>query len=573
MGYFINNISKEPAEKTAQVSLSGNPNFVQFERNDNTKDIPVEISIDVFGLGWILEAENINGITVYTKKNLSKFSIIEKNSEQEHIFEGTFSSEEASGNKFYIAYNSSSDYPKVAENLRNCLLANNFMANNFNITLPLIDNGNGTYTRGSKIHIKSKGCGINYAFKMVPADEWLKEHFFNCTGNPQITSSSDSISEGLSTTEIQLELYRDTGVFLGESDKPNEKNMGTYVNTFSKAYFGNPLWFNINVLDTNKYSTDFLKTAGTGKEFKWFSTNTIRDFRFIAKRFINSKEKYENSAFYYSNVFYTVTGYNRTLAENDLSDYIYNSAKNDVVKPLTTQPELMHIKGQAQYFNFIFADPDRKNGLDEKEYKIGLKYTLHSSSNRFIAEVGLQEQDRTKLEMVNTVKLNIDQAIGEYKNTAFVEVALYRSDKEEPISEPLRFRILPDCLYKVNDFAFLNRLGGWSSFNFSGNEQTNFQTKASTYYQTHTPEKDTNSEIESVYGKNVTEHFTVQTMPVTKEVCEWLKELSTSKAVYELRTGRYIIVDDLSIKPNTKDELFRLDMKYHYSDSYNAVIE
>lgn len=577
MGYFINNISKEPAEKTAQVSLSGNPNFVQFESKGGSGK-PVEISINVLRVGYYLDESKPNDMKFI---NVTKFTILEKKTNKEHVLKGTSNIAELDKNTFYIG--PQQDWPiagwpqwrsfQVAESLKYALQQNDFIGTNFDITLPPAESTGELINRGNIIKLKSKGSGEDYAFKITADDTRLYEEFFTITGNPESTTNDDSISEGYSPAEIQLELYRDTGVFLGESDKPNDENMGTYVNTFSKAYFGNPLWFNINVLDTNKYSTNFLKTTGTEKEFKWFDTNTIRDFRFIAKRFINSKEKYENSAFYYSDVFYIITGYDRTLAKNDLSEYVYNTAKGNVIKPLTSQPELTHIKGQVQYFNFIFADPDRKNELGEKEYKIGLKYRLYSSSNRFIAEIDLQGQDRTKFEMVNTIKLDIDQAIGEHKNTAIVETALYRSDKEEPISEPLRFRILPDCLYKINDFAFLNHLGGWSSFNFSGNGQTDFQTKASTYYQTHTPDKGTNSEIESVYGKNVTEYFTVQTMPVTHEICEWLKELSTSKAVYELRTGRYIIVDNLNIKPNTKDELFRLDMKYHYSDSYNAVIE
>ncbi|SBW07338.1 hypothetical protein KL86DYS2_13146 [uncultured Dysgonomonas sp.] len=58
-------------------------------------------------------------------------------------------------------------------------------------------------------------------------------------------------------------------------------------------------------------------------------------------------------------------------------------------------------------------------------------------------------------------------------------------------------------------------------------------------------------------------------MPVRREVCNWFKEMSASRMVYELATQRYIIVDEMNIKPNSKDELYRVEMKYHYSDSYN----
>lgn len=534
----------------------------------------------------------IAGSTVYWSlfPNLTEFTIIENKTNQRHTFKATNNVDNVNKNTFYIGpLNLTKPWKKyqIAESMRNALLANEFLGDKFEITIPPVSDGE-NLAKGSIINIKAKGYGEEYSFSMsvkyieeatdddnkISRKNYFEKNYFTLP-QPEdtISYSDDSISSGYITTELQIELYRDTGVFLGKDDKPNEKNMGTYINRLSKAYCGNPIWFNINILNNNMPTSKFLVAKETNEEYNWFDTDTIRDFRFTASRFTNSKEKHENSVFYYSNVFYTITGYDRTLAENNLSRYVYNTKDNNIIKPLTAQPELTHIKGQAQYFNFIFADPDRDNDLGKNEYKIGLKYKIYTSSNRFITEVTSQEQERTAFNMVNTVRLNIDQIIAGYKNAAFIEVSLYRSDKASTISEPIRFRILPDCLYKVNDFAFLNRLGGWSSFNFSGNEQTDFQSKATTYYQTHTPDKNINSEIESVFDKSIEERFTVQTMPVTREVCEWLKELSASKAVYELKTGRYIVIDELNIKPNEKDELFRLDMKYHYSDSYNAVIE
>lgn len=565
----------------AQVSLSGNPNFIEFKRKDQQQDIPVDISITVKGRGYIIITERPGeNVITYQKIDISRFTIIEKESGIKHNFKGTSSISEAKGDTFYYGGTLNDPAPacdnlQVAENMKNSFLSNNFLGQKFDITLPLIDNGNGTYKRGNVIRIKSKGCGPEYAFRIEPEDKRLEKDFFSYTGDPEITSSSDSISEGHNPVEIQLEMYRDTGIFLGEDDKPDTGNMGSYVTTLSKIYSGTPLWFNINVLDNKKPAADFLNTQHTDDKSRWFDTGTIRDFRFIAKRFVNSKSKYENSVFYYSNVFYTVAGYDRTLEKNDLSAYVYDAAKNNVVKPLTTQPALFHVKGQKQFFNFIFSDPAHRQDMGTGEYHLYMTYRLYTQAKRFIAEVTTPYRQRKEFGMVNTYVLDIDQAIGKYKNVDMVEVYLCRDNnvQEKQISEPLCFRILPECLYKVNDFAFLNRLGGWSSFNFPGNEQTEFQSKPTTYYQTHTPGKGTSSEIESVYGKNITENFTVQTMPLTKEVCDWLRELSASKTVYELRTGRYIIIDDLNIKPNTKDELFRLDMKYHYSDSYNATIE
>lgn len=564
MGYFIDGLENIAEVSTPeQVSLSANPNFIKF---GSTKP----------------EGKGIVTVTYKIKENITEADNLNVTFEETvtgiiHQFKGTRDKSETGDSVFYV---DPADNKATANNFRKCLIKDTFFGSKFNISPPFraITNYNEStvnLTENEYITLESKGTGEQFSFKYLEfgKPDYIVQHLI---GLSEFTYNNDSISGGSANCEIRLDVYKDNGIFLGMNDTPEQayysagseylgkrNKYGRYITSLTKAYFGQPLWFNLNSVSGTAYSNKFLTTSG------WCNTGTMSDIRIIASRYLNGV----NKVFYLSNVLYHVNGYDRTLAKNKLSEYVYNTKTGNVIKPLTTQPELAHIKGQKQYFNFILADPGRGESLGEKDYKIGLKYTLYSSSNRFIANVNLQEQDRTKFDMVNTIKLNIDEAIDQQKNVAFVEVALYRSDKEEPISEPLRFRILPDCLYKVNDFAFLNRLGGWSSFNFSGSEQTDFQSKASTYYQTHTPDKDTISEIESVYSKNVTEYFTAQTMPVTKEICEWLKELSTSKAVYELRTSRYIIVDELNIKPNTKDELFRLDMKYHYSDSYNAVIE
>lgn len=568
MGYFIDEISKQPDETTAKVSLSKNPNFVIFENNSDKENKPVDISIDITGKGVVFEIEQGTMVPV----DVTKFTIAEAKTSKSYELQGTSNRDLVKDYTYYIGPSnefgvSTWELWQIADSLYQTLLKIDFIANNFDVTLPPAVNESGNLVRGTKINIKSKGYGKDFAFSISADDNRLYTKYIKLTGNPLDTEWNDSINEGYTPVEIQLDLYKDTGVFLGQDDTPNASNMGTYVTTLSKSYHGEPLWFNINALDAGIHTTDILDPA---KEYRWLNTRTMRSFRYAAKRFINDTKKTEKNIFYYSGVFYIVDGYHRTLEKNDLAPYIYNTAEDNVVQPLTSQPELTHIKGQTQYFNFILSDPEHTAG---NSTQIGLRYKTFSSSGRQTGEFTTQVTDIKELHMVNTIKLDIDSLIEQHKDTAFVEVYLFRPDKDQPVSHSLRFRILPKCLYKVNDFAFLNRLGGWSSFNFPGTEKTDFKTKATTIYQTHTPGKTINSQIESVYNKTVSESFSVETMPATREVCDWLKELSTSRAVYELSTGRYVIVDELNIKHDTKDELFRMEMKYHYSDSFNAVIE
>lgn len=553
-----------------------------YEKIPAGNDKYIDTRIQITGDGYkIIKFDDFN-IPVF--KNVSAFSITESKTQKTHHYRGVSSHNDVSDSTFYIGEAALRVDPvwvyakEIAESLFNCLTKNEFLSEKFELTLPpMVKDGN--LVKGDTIYIKSKGCGDEYTFS-IQADESVgqadfENALFKIPKDTGESYSTDTISEGNSSVEIQIDMYKDADIFPGQDGKPDtNKKMGTYVTSLSKAYFGQPLWFNINLLDSKQFATDFLSES---YQNTWFDTGTANKFRYVAKRFIANKEKYGKETFYYSDVFYTLSGYDRTLEKNDLSAYVFdayiNNAENPV-KPLTSQPTLFHSKGQHQFFNFIFADRDREEDDYRKNFNIGLTYKLYSQSGRFIQEIRTQTTGKQQMGIANTTVLDIDRLTADHNNVGIVEVYLsiqYYPGPEPPIqvSHPLTFRILPPCLHKVNDFAFLNRLGGWSSFNFAGTEENEFKATANTFHRTQLPGFDKSSQLEAVYNKTVEEKFTVQSMPVTREVAEWLKELSSSKAVYELSTGRYVIVDELTIKPNSKDDLFRLDMKYRYSDMYN----
>lgn len=556
MGYFIDNTIAAEKQTPAGVSLSNNNNFIEFESLPHT-DSYTDVSIVVHKPANILDFD-IDYLT---------FDIVEEKTGITHTFSATTDIASVTGNIFYIGSLVPSPVPgysdwtveDTAESLRSAFLRNPFLGNNFEISLPPVTNPDNTLSRGKTIKIKSKGTGIDYSFEIEKNLE-DPDFFFDFTGNTHSTSR-DTISSGLDAS-IEIDIFRDTGVFPGVNDTPDESNTGTLVTTLSKSYYNTSVWFNVNII-TPGYYLD-LSNAGT-----WFNPQTVSDYRFTARRIISDTSRYRNTLFYYSNVLYVLNGYDRDLEINNMSDYVYNTVSNNRVKPLTKQPALTHIKGQKQYFNFTLADPDRNIDLGSSEYTIGITYRLYTQSKNHIADVTAHEKNRKLFSIANTILLDMDGAIGDFEHVGYVEVFLSRSGAQ--ISEPLTFYILPECLYKVNDFAFLNSLGGWSSFNFSGTQTTDFKASANTIYKTQTPEYTISSEIESINNKETEEQFTAETMPVNKTVCDWLKELSSSVAVYELSTKRYVIVDELNIKPNTKDDLFRLEMKYHYSDRYNTL--
>lgn len=503
----------------------------------------------------------------YVSEN-STIEIIDKVAKNIHSISGTKNKEYISNSIFYISDN----IQNTANNIKECLQQNSFIVNNFEVRIPFNKTENKFTNNIEIIPLDPKNiqeCNINST----------NIGFIYPAGNIK-KDNNDSIFNGSPNAAIEIEIYTNTDSLLGENIFP-ENSMGTYMTTLRKSYHGKPLWFDLNALIANRntYSSQFLDVNS------WCDAGTVVDYRFIARRFDGTNRE----PFYISDVLYSITGYDRNLNDNQMVKYIYNTDLNNKISPLSNKLLFTHIPNQTQYFNFILSDKKRKR---EKEKDISLIYRLYSQSNRLIYD-GLDEEkhkrhlvSRNELAVINTIKLDIDSVIEDYKNRVgfsakeigYVEVTLCHTinkngREEEKESEKMTFQILPGCLHKVNDFAFLNALGGWSSFNFGGDQKTDFKASPTSIFKTQIPHYKSSDEIESVYSQDIKEQFSVKTTPINFETVEWLKEMSASKAVYELSTKRYIIVDEMNIQPNSKDELFTVEMKYRYSDSFNGRVQ
>lgn len=410
--------------------------------------------------------------------------------------------------------------------------------------------------------------------------------------------SSDTIDYGTGNYQIDLDVYTDHTIFPGSADVPSQ--MGNYLTTLTKSYFGKPLWFDLSTLLSKKvsYSSAFLAELDLDEKdsrFKlWSNAGTMTDYRFIAKR----TDGVIHEPFFYSSPLYVLNGYSHTLnpinLERDESgdSYILDFSQDfyadefTKVKPLTTNFTRTHIKGQKQYFNFIHkyhrittASNQGNNLLP----LIGLHYKIYTQSGVLIKTYTERGQPENNFNRVNTALLQLDRFLPMYngKIVGRIEVFLCRwsnskssgiNEPEVIISTPLSFRILPEVLNEVNDFAFLNQLGGWDTMNFGGGFSSEFKSVSATIYKTLQPDFTLQSEIESVATKSAQERMTVETSPITKESVEWLKQMSVSPAVYELRTKRYILIDDMTLKYNSTDDLYQVEMKYHYTDTFNTKL-
>lgn len=549
---YIANIT-EPAS----VSQSELANFVQFEavKESTVNNEKIKFTINT--------AFDIND-----EKMEETSKITFSNDNDKYAFYGTKDKRKVSNTVFFIDENANS----TGQNLRQCLLQNSFLASNYKIEVNFSDN-----TFNNIITIQPLDSRNSQPLTASKTEGSL---FFNITHASISASGNDSIFNQSDSAAIELEIYtlEKDEAFLGVNKLP-ENSMGSYMTTLSKSYFGEPLWFNLNALMNNKssFSNDFLRAND------WSDAGTANAYRFIARRFDGKNRE----PFYISEVLYNITGYDRTLEKNDLSAYVlklqYDQEGNLIIpttamQSLTKQPTLTHIKGQTQYFNFILSDEKHD---EESNIQLGLQYKFFTQSGVEIGSTEMHLKRKKNFHVVNTIKLDIDEAIDKISTKkkigrAEVSLIIKQGQTINIASQPLQFKILPTCLYesKVKNFAFLNSLGGWSAFSFGGDNKSDFKATSETIFKTHTPQMGVNSDIESVFSKEVKETFTVESLPVSRQTAEWLKEMSASPAIYELNDtpdkSRYIIVEDMKINPNSKDQLFTIEMKYRYSDSYNA---
>jgi hypothetical protein len=357
-----------------------------------------------------------------------------------------------------------------------------------------------------------------------------------------------------------LDIYTDTGIFLGENDLPSDIHRGHYLTSLSKNYYEHALWFDLNILMQRRmsYSTDFLDTTN------WCNTGTVNDYRFVAKR----NDGANSERFYCSGVLYAVNGGDKFLNTAPMDDYIFDVMNPFIIKPLSNRLTATHIIGQKQYFNFILKDELHTSDIPMTESSIGLLYRFYSLSGEFMGEAIMHEQNQRRFHIANTIEMSLDQQI-ERQEKAFgkkvgkVEVLLCCSEIE--VSEAITFDIETGYSQQLNDFAFLNRLGGWESFNFGGTNTVESKTKHNTVYTTLVPHIGISGQWEKMQNLSNNEQLSVKTSPLNHYAMKWLRELGASPVVYELKTKRAIIIDELSLKCNSRDDLFQAEMKYHYS--------
>jgi hypothetical protein len=535
MGYITKDIAviTEPEG----ITLSSRPNFLQFASKPANK-VYLECTIKV----------NITPSTPGDIPTLTKI-VITIPSVGDHIYYGTTNLAEVRGNIFYVSAATSD----TAASLRNSLLSDTAFSLLFDISLPLIQSGD-NLVNGDTLSINSKGAGIAYNANIIASGN-TGNAAYTITWIASQSANNDSISGESSTVGIEVDVYAGPSVFLGADDKPlTAKKMGRRVLTLAKTYSGVPLWFELNSLFL-QHARHNGQPVGSG----WFDPGTLDVYRIAARR--------KNEAYFYtSNSKYVVASHTPPDITTRLTEYVYDASKiitgGLLTKPLTNKPRTPFVKGQREYLNFLFAD-NQRDVISPTEYSVQVAYEALTVSGNSLGTIYGNSITRLSLSMVNTCILNIDALLEEHPSAGIVRVYLARGTTQ--ITEAIEYDVRPDCLHTLCAFSFINRLGGWDTFNFDAEKEGDVSPGVETYDRTLTPDYKKGVSLETIYNTSLSDTFIVRGSPVSDAIAEWLKELIAARVILD-GAGNSIIIDEFTLtttKENTN--MHEPQMRYHIS--------
>ena len=537
MGYTTKDIARiiEPKD----VTLASLPNFFQIDRHYRDR-IFQELSISV----WLMPDGAGSTITFSDNNGL------------QHTYYGRTNRNEVDRTSFFISSNptQSGSRAETAENLRQLLLSESWIADFYDITIPFIPSG-AEMLNGNKIYIKSKGAGNDY--NVIQSVSTSNPSGFTIEWINSISLNNDSISGENSTSEIAVDVYSDIPARLGVyADPTTPEALGRYLTTLRKTYSGSPIWFDANMLfaRSQQFNIPRIDDAWTSS---WFDAGTARGYRIVARI-----EDVNSFVFYVSDVLYAITGFSRLSDSPNMDDYTLYTYP---VRLLTNRPKTYYIRGQREYLNFIL----RK--IQTLDHTFRVAYKAYTQSNKYIGTIYAHQVSDVDMFTVNTIPLDIDSVLEQYPNAGIIRIGIERSSAGTDFvsfSNYLEYAILPECLHTLRQFTFLNQLGGWDSFNFDASIKDEIKPSNETYKKNITPYHRRGDGIETVYTTSLENTFTIEGAPVSDDIANWLKELAASRVILD-NEGNYVIIEDFTlVVTDATKNMQKPIIKYRLSETY-----
>lgn len=508
MGYILKDIAE--ITEPARVSLSGLPNFIQIA-SKTSGGTRYEVRIAPTSPTAVLVTIQDGGGGI-------------------RAIQGTTDPEAVEGSVFFI----STDPLETAENLKAALLNDNYIFANYDVYSDISWNAGAPTVNG--VVVKAKDIGTEFNLTVTGAGATVTAI--------SAGTSTDSIRGSEPIVEVAVDLYReDAGQYIHTAAPAG--SLGAPIITLSKSYNGAPIWF-----DLNGIAAQNLQFTPPPAIHTWFNTGTLTAYRALVR-----KGNFSQVPFYISEILYALTGYGDILEAKDFTPYIFVS---DPIKTLTEKPATPYIYDQREFINILVGTP-----LTGKQ--IHLIRRAYDGAGRFLGSSTIGAAlGSSNVKGINSFSFNFNVLLTTWPTTVKLTATLEMGGAM--ISEPLEYYVRPECLHIRNEFYFLNRLGGWDTFNFDGTTVEENRPINENYNRTVTPSYNNAQGVEATYLADLETVYTVQGAPVGEDVAEWLKQLLASKVILDM-DGRRILIEDFTLRV-TAGDMSIPTIKYRLSETY-----
>lgn len=141
------------------------------------------------------------------------------------------------------------------------------------------------------------------------------------------------------------------------------------------------------------------------------------------------------------------------------------------------------------------------------------------------------------------------------------------------ISEAQRFIIDQKCYDNPKRFWWLNKLGGFDAFTFTGDIQESIRSKRTSYERDLGFSFDVEDRGETVLGVKAENRFEAFSDFMTRDEADWLQELYTSPMVFLQEDSDLISIVLLSTKQKTFDSDELIQFKIQYRPANELILQ
>jgi len=233
---------------------------------------------------------------------------------------------------------------------------------------------------------------------------------------------------------------------------------------------------------------------------------------------------------------------------------------------------------QREFLSFIYAD-QLGYGLYNLRVKLKIRFEDGTNLTVYRNPIAVDNVDRNGLNVVDVspsylglpqIEVDNNKAIQYYELTI---VASYLT-LNTPITKTVKYRVLEDCSLNKYQILFLNNIGGWETFMFTGVNNLGIATSQVRFERNIQPNDSQQEFNDSVKVNNMTDTISLNSRYLNREEMLWAKDIIKSPYLY-------LLADDDSLIPvvmdkaewvwNGVDELYTLNLDIRYSHAESPV--